>query len=144
MASNPHRSNALAAGWATAMAAPRSERPSRAAPTAVSTAPGRCRAVDRSVLRRLRDAGEVAAQPGLVGLRIPHVPRPGLGVVAIQRAPEDRLERCDELEEGYSGTEGQVDGLLVRQPAGEGVDEHGHDGAHIGEVPGLLTVAVDR
>ena len=54
------------------------------------------------------DVGEQPPEPRLVGLGIADVAWPRLGVAALERAADHRLEPVDELEQRRPGPECQV------------------------------------
>ena len=51
---------------------------------------------------------------------------------------------ADDLQEGDVRPEREVHGIQVYDPTTQGVDDHLDDGADVGEVPALGSVAVDR
>ncbi len=65
-------------------------------------------------------------------------------MVASERVAEDGFELGDQLEQRDPGAEGEVHRAVMGDLAGEGVGDGVADGADVGEVPCLVTVAVDR
>lgn len=93
----------------------------------------------------LRAPAELAGSQAGIGERQADVPGARVGVLPVGAPAEDRLQRADELVDGHRPPAGDVGDLAAGMGAGGGRgDAVGRDDVgDVGEVAGLLAVAVD-